>query len=74
MPDFGLVVVVVVVLLLLVVVVVVMVFVVVVRAVFLKPQCVARTLYVWLKCLTIGRKIGFVSREKDGFLSLSRHV
>jgi hypothetical protein len=68
-PDFKLVVVV-----LVMVVVVVMVFVVVVRAFFLKPQCVARTLYVWLKCLTVGPKIGFVSRDKEGFLSLSHHV
>ena len=50
-----------------VVVMVVVVFVVVVRTVFLKPQCVARTPYIWLKCLNVGRKIGFVFRDKEGF-------
>jgi len=68
------VVVVVMVMMMVMVVVVMMVFIVVVRTFFLKPQCVARTLYVWLKCLTVGRKIGFVSRDKEGFLSSSRHV
>ena len=65
--DFGVVMVV-------VVVVSVVVFVVVVRAVFLKPQCVARTLYVWLKCLTVGWKIGFVFRDKEGFVFPILHV
>jgi len=73
-PDFGLVVVVVVVVVMVVMVVMVVVFVVVVRTVFIKPQCVARTPYVWLKCLTIGRKIGFVFRDKEGFLFLILHV